>query len=73
MAGAQEVFALAKECGALTSYVSGAGSTIMAVVEASHAEAFYAQAEQALAKGAQTSAFTLKRLVADNIGATVES
>ena len=38
MPGSKEVFALAKQCGALAVYVSGAGSTVMAVAERSSAE-----------------------------------
>lgn len=75
MPGAAEVFAIAKECGAKAVYVSGAGSTVMAVAERADAEQFYAGAEQALERlegldGCE--AFTLLRLDADNIGATVE-
>lgn len=75
MPGAAEVFAIAKECGAKAVYVSGAGSTVMAVAERADAERFYAGAEQALERlegldGCE--AFTLLRLDADNTGATVE-
>lgn len=75
MPGAAEVFAIAKECGAKAVYVSGAGSTVMAVAERADAAQFYAGAEQALERlegldGCE--AFTLLRLDADNTGATVE-
>jgi homoserine kinase len=75
MPGAKEVFAIAKEHGAKAVYVSGAGSTVMAVAERSNAEAFYAGVEKALEQlegldGCE--AFTLLRLDADNVGATVE-
>ena len=75
MPGAAEVFALAKQCGAKAVYVSGAGSTVMAVAERSGAEAFYAGLEKGLEQlegldGCE--AFTLLRLDADNVGATVE-
>ena len=69
------VFALAKECGALAVYVSGAGSTVMAVAERSGADAFYTRLEQGLEalEGLDgCEAFTLLRLDADNTGATVE-
>ena len=42
MPGSREVFALAKQCGAKAVYVSGAGSTVMAVAERPEAERFYA-------------------------------
>lgn len=40
MPGSREVFALAKQCGAKAVYVSGAGSTVMAVAERAEAERF---------------------------------
>ena len=56
-------------------YVSGAGSTVMAVAERAEAERFYA----GLRAGLETlegldgcEAFTLLELDADNTGATVE-
>lgn len=75
MPGAKEVFALAKECGAKAVYVSGAGSTVMAVAERADAEKFYSGIEAGLEQlegldGCE--AFTLLRLQADNVGATVE-
>lgn len=75
MPGAAEVFAIARECGAKAVYVSGAGSTVMAVAERADAERFYAGAERALERlegldGCE--AFALLRLDADNTGATVE-
>ncbi len=71
MPGAAEIMALCKACGALSGYVSGAGSTMMAVIEASEAEAFYQKATLALAQNPQTAAFTMLPLSADNVGATV--
>ena len=75
MPGAKEVFARAKDCGAKAVYVSGAGSTVMAVAERADAEAFYAGLQQGL-EGLEgldgCEAFTLLRLDADNVGATVE-
>ena len=75
MPGSREVFALAKQCGAKAVYVSGAGSTVMAVAERPEAERFYA----GLRAGLETlegldgcEAFTLLELDADNTGATVE-
>ncbi len=73
MPGAAEIVQLAKDCGALACYVSGAGSTMMAVLEADAADAFYANAAAALAADPDsvTAAFTMLPLAADNIGATV--
>ena len=75
MPGSREVFGLAKQCGAKAVYVSGAGSTVMAVAERPEAERFYA----GLRAGLETlegldgcEAFTLLELDADNTGATVE-
>ena len=42
MPGSREVFGLAKQCGAKAVYVSGAGSTVMAVPSARRLSAFYA-------------------------------
>ena len=63
------------QCGAKAVYVSGAGSTVMAVAERTDAAAFYAGLEQGLERlegldGCE--AFTLLQLDADNTGATVE-
>ncbi len=71
MPGAAQIMQLAKDCGALSCYVSGAGSTMMAVIEASEADAFYAKAALALAENKETAAFTMLPLLADNVGATV--
>ncbi len=71
MPGAAEIVAMAKQCGALSCYVSGAGSTMMAVLEAAQADAFYAKAALALKEDAALAAFTMLPLAADNVGATV--
>lgn len=75
MPGASKVFALAKQCGAKAVYVSGAGSTVMAVAEKSQADRFYQELRQGLEslEGLDgCEAFTLLQLDADNTGATVE-
>ena len=75
MPGASQVFALAKQCGAKAVYVSGAGSTVMAVAEKSQADRFYQELRQGLEslEGLDgCEAFTLLQLDADNTGATVE-
>ena len=71
----KEVFDMARLCGAKAVYVSGAGSTVMAVAEKADAEKFYTKLEKGLEllEGLDgCEAFTLLRLDADNTGATVE-
>ena len=75
MPGSKEVFDMARLCGAKAVYVSGAGSTVMAVAEKANAEKFYSKLEKGLEllEGLDgCEAFTLLRLDADNTGATVE-
>ena len=75
MPGSKEVFDMARLCGARAVYVSGAGSTVMAVAEKANAEKFYSKLEKGLEllEGLDgCEAFTLLRLDADNTGATVE-
>ncbi len=71
MPGAAQIVQLAKDCGALSCYVSGAGSTMMAVLEAETADDFYKKAAAALANTPEIAAFTMLPLAADNVGATV--
>ena len=75
MPGSREVFDMARLCGAKAVYVSGAGSTVMAVAEKVEAEKFYSKLEKGLEllEGLDgCEAFTLLQLDADNTGATVE-
>ncbi len=72
MPGSDEVFAAARELGAKAIYVSGAGSTMMAVVEQADAYSFCTGMKAALAKSAVCRQFALKRLSVDNRGAQVE-
>ncbi len=69
MPGAAEIVAMAAACGALSCYVSGAGSTMMAVLEAKDADAFYAKAALALKASKNLAPFTMHQLSADNVGA----
>ncbi len=46
MPGSKEVFDMARLCGAKAVYVSGAGSTVMAVAEKASAEKFYSKLEK---------------------------
>ena len=48
MPGSKEVFDMARLCGAKAVYVSGAGSTVMAVAEKADAEKFYTKLEKGL-------------------------
>ena len=74
MPGANEVFAAAENCGACAVYVSGAGSTVMAVVEKKEADRFRSELEKELIRlegidGCE--AYDLRMLDADNRGASV--
>ena len=70
------VFDMARLCGAKAVYVSGAGSTVMAVAaKRPRPEKFYSKLEKGLEllEGLDgCEAFTLLQLDADNTGATVE-
>lgn len=71
----QEIFEIAKKFGALAVYISGAGPTIMAVVEKGNEE-FFLQAKNWLnhQKNKENTErfFTLQHLLAVNQGAVVE-
>lgn len=69
--GGEEIFELAQELGAYAVYISGAGPTIMAVVHRDN-EDFFAQAEEMMTQDDNMRAFSLRRLLADNVGAVVE-
>lgn len=68
--GGQEIFDLAKQLGALATFISGAGPTILSIVPATD-PAFFQRAEQALEQSELLRAFTLHRFTADNDGARV--
>ena len=65
------MFALADGLGALATFISGAGPTILAVVRKEDADAFFARASEALKADQALAAFSLHRLDADNEGARV--
>ena len=69
--GGERVFEIAWDLGAYAVYISGAGPTIMAVVHRDNCE-FFEKAEEALLEQAETMAFSLRRMLADNTGAVVE-
>lgn len=69
--GGDEIFALANDLGAYAVYISGAGPTIMAVVNKED-ELFFERAEAAMQDDEKMRAFALHRLLADNKGAVVE-
>lgn len=69
--GGEAVFTLARAAGALAVYISGAGPTIMAVVDRDDT-AFFERAEAALQTGPEALRhFTLHRLLSDDAGAAV--
>lgn len=71
IAGGQQVFEIAQDLGAYAVYLSGAGPTIMAVVNRENEE-FFTKAEELLQQQPATMAFSLRRMLADNVGAVVE-
>ena len=74
MPGSREVFDMARLCGAKAVYVSGAGSTVMAVAEKAEAEKFYSKLEKVWScwKVWTDVKHYMLQLDADNTGATVE-
>lgn len=72
MPGAEEVFAEAKRLGAKAVYISGAGSTIMVVMEQAEAYTICTGLKKAMAASETCKNFALKRLSVDNQGARVE-
>ena len=68
--GGDEIFAMANDLGAYATYISGAGPTIMAVVNKED-ELFFERAEAAMQEDEKMRAFALHRLLADNVGAVV--
>lgn len=69
--GGDETVELAQDLGALAVYISGAGPTIMAVVHKEDSE-FFDRAVKALPQNDKLRHFTVHRLLADNVGATIE-
>ena len=65
------MFEIAQDLGAYAVYLSGAGPTIMAVVNRENEE-FFTKAEELLQQQPATMAFSLRRMLADNVGAVVE-
>lgn len=68
--GGEAVFDIARQCGALAHFISGAGPTILAIVPKENA-GFFARAQEALQQTEETRAFTLRRFSADNKGACI--
>ncbi len=70
--GGEEIFALAKQAGALAVCISGAGPSILGIVEERN-EAFWKNAEDMLLEakyeGRPEGRFTLHRMQPDNLGA----
>lgn len=57
--------------GALATFISGAGPTILSVVRTAEANVFFERAQAALESDEELAHFTLHRFVADNEGAKV--
>ena len=68
--GGDEIFELALDLGAMAAYISGAGPTIMAVVDRDD-QVFFERAAAALQQSETLRRFTVRRLLADNAGAVV--
>lgn len=68
--GAERIFEISWDLGADAVYVSGAGPTIMGVVQRDNT-AFWEQAQEATQQYAETKPFRVHRMLADNIGAMV--
>lgn len=66
--GGEEIFALAKQAGALAVTISGAGPSILAVVEKTNT-VFWEKAEKMLQMHEKTNKYHLLRLEPDNLGA----
>lgn len=71
--GGEAVFALADGLGALATFISGAGPTILSIVRTAEANVFFERAQKALASDEELSHFTLRRFTADNEGAKLIS
>ena len=69
--GGEAVFALADGLGALATFISGAGPTILSVVRTAEANVFFERAQAVLESDEELAHFTLHRFVADNEGAKV--
>ncbi|MBC8569457.1 homoserine kinase [Zongyangia hominis] len=65
-----KVFDLAYELGAYAAYISGAGSTLMAIVDEAQADTFEKEARAALDRMGHAS-WELKKLMIDNLGTQV--
>lgn len=67
--GGEDVFALADGLGALATFISGAGPTILSIVRTAEANVFFERAQKALESDSALAHYTLRRLEADNEGA----
>ena len=67
--GGEAVFALADGLGALATFISGAGPTILSVVRTADADVFFERAQRALQSDEELAHFSLHRFAADNEGA----
>ena len=72
ISGAREVIDICESLGALATYISGAGSSIMAIVSPEMVE-FRDEVEKALKRDTKTGCYRSLWLTADNTGAVIES
>ncbi len=70
--GAKKMFEITESLGALATYISGAGPTIMAIVSPQNTE-FKRRIQEELQKDRETSQYEIRWLTADNTGAVIES
>ncbi len=68
--GGEDVFDLANSLGALATYISGAGPTILSIVEKSNKK-FFEQAQTAVNEDKRFKSYSFHSLKADNSGAVV--
>jgi len=70
--GAEEIMDICEESGALATYISGAGSSIMAIVSEGITE-FVSDINEKIKKNVKTEKYNSIVLTADNTGAVIES
>lgn len=69
--GGAEVFGISEALGALATYISGAGSTVMAIVSPEN-ETYRKKIAEEMKKTERTAQYKIVWLTADNSGATIE-
>lgn len=72
ISGAKEIFKIADSLGSIGTFISGAGSSIMAIVSGDN-ESFMNEAERLILLNESTRDYIIKSLKVDNVGARIES